>query len=305
MTVAGLEADLEALVAEAQRAPLPLVRLEIDDGGGLPVVRGRVLTERQRRQVEALARPHQARVELEVIADPELALEEAWLESRVEVLDMWRDPGLAGDEQARQTQYIPGDGPLRRLGRQGAWSLVQGPDLTIGWCPSEALADADAASAREAWGRLPRASPRAAVLTDPRLLDGTGRGGEIVEGVLGRAREALGTPYLWGGTTPAGYDCSGLLQRVLRDATGVLLPKHTGDQRHVGARVAPGQELPGDLFATLRGRRVGHVMLMTARGMVLHACRTENRVIEEPIAENAQRYQPQGFRRPVLLHAPG
>jgi cell wall-associated NlpC family hydrolase len=132
--------------------------------------------------------------------------------------------------------------------------------------------------------------------------------------LLEAARSHLGVPYRWGGTTDRGFDCSGLVQRVFAAATGVLLPKHTGDQRRVGARVArvarptnaDANEVvdvhPGDLlFATPRSQRVGHVMLLSSADTVLHACRTEMKVIEEPLSANARRYQHQGFRRPVLF----
>jgi murein DD-endopeptidase len=108
-------------------------------------------------------------------------------------------------------------------------------------------------------------------------------------------------PYRWGGTTGAGFDCSGLVQRVLHTATGVLLPKHTSDQRRTGVRVEPGQVRVGDLlFATPRGQKVGHVLLVSGLETVLHACRSELAVIEEPLAVNAD----QGYRRPVDFGAP-
>ena len=82
----------------------------------------------------------------------------------------------------------------------------------------------------------------------------------------------------------------------------MLLPKHTGDQRHVGARLTAGEPRAGDLlFATPIGEKVGHVMMLTSPATVLHACRTEESVIEESLDDNAKRYQHQGYRRPVQL----
>jgi cell wall-associated NlpC family hydrolase len=92
------------------------------------------------------------------------------------------------------------------------------------------------------------------------------------------------------------------VQRAFLAATGVLLPRHTAEQRRVGARITVAEVRAGDLlFASVRGRRVGHVMLMSGPDRVIHACRTEERVIEEDLAENALRYAHQGWRRPVLL----
>jgi cell wall-associated NlpC family hydrolase len=302
----SLEADVAALVLASLSLPFPAVRLEVgaDDRG--PVVSGRVLTQGQARAVRRMAAIHGALVEIEVIADPDHRLEAGWLDIAGEApIEVWREPAMIGRDHARQTEYLPGDGPLRQLGSREAVCLVQGPDLTLGWVGTEELAPADADTGRRRWAEVRRAQEGEPVLPDPGRLSPPGGGAELLAGLLAAARSYLGVPYRWGGTTGRGFDCSGLVQRVFADATGVLLPKHTGDQRHVGVRVGRGNAdaaQPGDLlFATPRGRHVGHVMLMSSADTVLHACRTEMRVIEEPLAANAERYQHQGFRRPVLL----
>jgi len=249
--------------------------LAIGARDGVPVVSGRVLTERQARAVRELAREHGAGVDIMVAADPASGLEVGWVEPAVDLLEVWREPARAGDEMGRQTQYLVGDGPLRSFGEAGDFRLVQGRDLGIGWVST-----------------LTRA------ITGAALAATEDRG---VDAVLERARAELGVRYVWGGTTHAGFDCSGLLQRVLVESTGVLLPRHTGDQRRVGARVTEDLHAGDLLFAAPRSQKVGHVLLMTSPTTVLHACRTEHRVIEEDLAENAVRYRHQGYRRPVAL----
>ena len=303
----SLEADIAALVLASSTMPLPAVRLEVDAGAGGPVVRGRVLTLGQARAVRRLAAVHGAALQIEVIADPAGGLETGWLDIAGQTpVEVWRGPALIGRDHARQTEYLPGDGPLRQLGRREALRLVQGPDLSLGWVTGEGLVSADSETARRRWAEVRRADESGAVLPDPARLSPPGGGEELLAGLLGAARSHLGVPYRWGGTTGRGFDCSGFVQRVFAGATGVLLPKHTGDQRRVGVRVvpadAPGAARPGDLlFATPRGRHLGHVMLLSSAETVLHACRTEMKVIEEPLAANAQRYQHRGFRRPVLF----
>ena len=270
--------------------------LRIEEDGDVPTITGRVLTYRQERGVLELARTHGAGTRLAVVADPASGLEQGWVEPVVEVLDTWREPSRAGEEMGRQDQYLAADGPLRRLGADGDFVLVQGVDLALGWAAAGDVRDTDAGAARSAWAGVERAT---APVARPVALDGAG-----TADLLRRARAEIGVPYVWGGTTHAGFDCSGLLLRAFHDVTGVLLPRHTGDQRRVGARVVAGDARAGDLlFARPRQQKVGHVCLMTSPATVLHACRTEHEVIEEGLEENARRYLHQGWRRPVLLSA--
>jgi cell wall-associated NlpC family hydrolase len=306
---ASLEEEIADLARASANAPLAVVELGVDHGAGEPIVKGKVLTFGQARQVRRIAEAHGAAVDVAVIADPQLGLEEGWVEiAGPGVLEVWRDPAEMGHDHARQTEYLPSDGPLRLLGRTAAAQLVQGPDLSVGWVGEAGLAATDADAARRDWAERPRSQEEVAV--PPSLAfasrtsgDHSTSGDMVVDAVLSAGRAQLGVPYRWGGTTPRGFDCSGLVQRILAGATGVLLPKHTGDQRHAGVRVTAAEADAGDLlFATPRSQRVGHVMLLTSPSTVLHACRTEQRVIEESLEANALRYQHQGYRRAVQLH---
>jgi lipoprotein Spr len=299
---AGLEEQVAALVRGSASAPLSVVKLEVLAGPQGPLVTGRVLTFGQAREVQRLAAEHGAAVDIEVLADPDRRLEEGWLEiSGHGPIEVWRDPDRRGQDRARQTEYLPADGPLRKLGSRPGAVLVQGPDFTVGWVVAEGLAVADAEASRRRWREFRRAVEAEAV-SPSTPARGRGPGGAPLDQLLQGLHAELGVPYRWGGTTHRGFDCSGLVQRVFSQATGVLLPKHTGDQRHAGIRVAADDAQPGDLlFATPRQQRVGHVMVLSSPDTVIHACRTEVKVIEEPVSVNAERYQHQGYRRPVRM----
>ncbi|MFE4613751.1 NlpC/P60 family protein [Streptomyces niveus] len=85
--------------------------------------------------------------------------------------------------------------------------------------------------------------------------------------VVAFARDQLGKPYVWGGTGPRGYDCSGLVMRAWEKA-GVELPRTTWGQVKAGKPTTRGELVPGDLIISNNG---GHVQLYIGDGKVIHA----------------------------------
>jgi cell wall-associated NlpC family hydrolase len=91
------------------------------------------------------------------------------------------------------------------------------------------------------------------------------------------AYKQIGKPYLWGGTGPDAFDCSGLVQMAYR-AAGVYIPRTSQEQWIFGPRVAPSAVEPGDLvfFAGGDGTPTapGHVGLVIGRGKMIEAYAT-------------------------------
>jgi cell wall-associated NlpC family hydrolase len=105
--------------------------------------------------------------------------------------------------------------------------------------------------------------------------------GSRIQTVLQRALALLGTPYRWGGTGTDGFDCSGLVGYVFRNALGIELPRVSRDLAKSGELVSDRALLsPGDLvFFSRRARgKVDHVGIYLGEGRFLHAPRTGKQV---------------------------
>jgi cell wall-associated NlpC family hydrolase len=86
--------------------------------------------------------------------------------------------------------------------------------------------------------------------------------------IVAEARKFVGnTPYVWGGTTPRGFDCSGYAQYVYKHSGAPRLPRTAEQQRRADRRIPRRLARPGDEVFYLSHGRAYHVAIYAGHGM--------------------------------------
>lgn len=98
---------------------------------------------------------------------------------------------------------------------------------------------------------------------------GTASGSSIVS----TAMNYLGVPYVWGGSSPKGFDCSGFVQYVFRQ-NGVSLPRTAASQKSASPSISRSSLQPGDLVFFSNGGGISHVGIYIGNGNMVHAPHT-------------------------------
>lgn len=112
------------------------------------------------------------------------------------------------------------------------------------------------------------------------------------EAIVRTALEWIGAPYVWGGLTMAGVDCSGLVQLVFR-MHGLELPRDSDQQAGRGEALGaddPSVFLPGDLiFFAERSARISHVAISMGGSRIVHAALGSGGVTVDDLAGGSDR----------------
>lgn len=121
-------------------------------------------------------------------------------------------------------------------------------------------------------------------------------GARDTSGVVDFAKKFIGTPYVWGGSSPLGFDCSGFTQYVMKQVYGIDIPRVSAAQGQAGRGVDPTDLKPGDLIFwdnSSRNNGADHVAIYIGNGQYIDAPRPGKTIGIRTLSNNgwwARRY---------------
>ena len=181
-----------------------------------------------------------------LIGDTELA--EQWEES--EKVMMRENHGLIFREPDDNSQILSDLVPcilLKKLGQKAGYIQIEMPDKQIGYVKKDLLMEDK----------------------EYRMIKISG------EKIVLQAQKFMGIPYLWGGNSSKGFDCSGLVQTVFR-LYNATLPRDSGPMSREGKNIPISESChdyqKGDLlFFGKTANRINHVAIYTGDGLYVHS----------------------------------
>jgi len=272
--------------------------LDVEENEDTVVVRGEVLTEKQKEEaISEIKNACGKKVEdsISVLGDVN-SQEIGWASVKADIVDLksrFVPTSVMNGRILKRicvTQAEKGE-VLRVLFQKENQILVQSGDLTLGWVDS-ADVDLQQESLRDKWRGGTVAVPDELIPVD-----------FSEENFINAAEKFLGVKYILGAKSGAAIDCSGFTQTVYKNAFNIILPKHSWDQKKLGAMVGLSEAETGDLVFMKNGetatKHVGIWEKLGDRGNIIHASHAFGKVIRQSADEVFEKYDLAEVRRIV------
>ncbi|PJI10338.1 hydrolase [Clostridium sp. CT7] len=187
--------------------------------------------------------------------------------------------------QAKKDKIVSEKEKLVALNKENDSKLKQINDdkakenVVVAQAKAQESKDASALKSQQDAQNAIKASAQAKLLADNKTTTTSNsskpipRGGGNFTDIVSFAEQFCGVPYVSGGTSPAGFDCSGLVQYVYAHF-GVSLPRTTYDQVNVGTTVSLNSLQPGDLLFFGSASAPHHVAMYVGGGQMIEAPHT-------------------------------
>lgn len=183
----------------------------------------------------------------------------------------------------RQSQLLQAEGSVYLLGEYEDFYLVKKWDGTLGWACKNNLKETKSAPNLEL-GKNAKTSIKRKLIEESAIAK-----------FLSKYQDS---PYLWGGLTPLGIDCSGFVQRYFLENFNLGLPKHSTDQMTYGSLLKSKKDLKNHdlIFLINKKSKIPHVGIYF-NGLIWHACLSKNKVVSQKIAEVTREYKVVALKR--------
>lgn len=192
------------------------------------------------------------------------------------------------------------------MSTSNGWTkIAYGDANTIGYVKSSYVIDADAVRSASLTSRSSTSNTRKASSSSSKTSSSSSKkvvdsapatGSTKGQALVNEAAKYLGTKYVYGGSSPSGFDCSGLVQYACRKQ-GISVGRSSRDQFRNGVAVSKSELRPGDLVFFGNGSRVSHVGIYAGNGQMIHSPQTGKTVCYTSINSTTRQRSYMGARR--------
>ncbi len=281
-------------------------------------IKGEVLTESQRDDIVNILKKNKKNIikeNIKVLTDTSKRNEISWAVVRSDILDLklrYVSNKILNEKilkRIRCSQAFRGE-ILRVLYKNEDQLLVQQNDLTLGWIDRKNIVFKKKSLYKE-WKQgnyaikdkaISLGSCHFELVSEPiiafkknnKIKNKQQISKQSILEIIEEAEKYLDARYIIGGKSKKGIDCSGLTQVAYKNSLGIILPKHSWDQKEMGGKVKLKDVKTGDLIFLIKKKNdhkhVGIVEVSKDKINLIHASLDKRKVVKQNLKEVFEKY---------------